>query len=509
VPILRRATALLLTSILWVAPTGCRPGDDAPPNPREPRLVLLFAPCTVSKAYLSPYEPSVVYTPNLAAFARESRVFTRHQTESGKSGIAYASLFSGRQAPGHGVYAHPRALDESLVLVTEAFADAGYETFFWGAHGMASAELHYAQGVPPEHRFQRRLAPQEPAFHEILSKLRADPGYRAFVTTDFSVTHLPYSPERLDSFCGEYPAECRDLDAGHPETRALAKLYARNWIPLALDFPDSVERLGLSEDSVTRLVRVVDRLYRSNVHFLDAIFGELIDALRDGGVLDESLVVFTADHGEVLYRDNALFKWSHGHQLAPEVLGVPLIVRAPALGVPAGRYDGVTRSIDVFPTMAGLAGVPIDPDAGIEGVDLSQELRGLAPPPPLRAFSHTTLMMPAMFGSTRRMRLFRSFYPRQDISLVWVSVREGDRVAKYRNLGGGRFGFEVFDLAADPAERSNVFDPADPQHRRLSESLVDYKQALVDDFHRRAGSPTGDVPEDRSTELLRSLGYIE
>src|SRR6185369_11475786 len=55
-----------------------------------PRLVVLYVACTVKDRYLEPYNAAVDYTPNLAAFARESVVFRRHMTEAAQSGIAFA-----------------------------------------------------------------------------------------------------------------------------------------------------------------------------------------------------------------------------------------------------------------------------------------------------------------------------------------------------------------------------------------------------------------------------------
>ena len=62
---------------------------------------------------------------------------------------------------------------------------------------------------------------------------------------------------------------------------------------------------------------------------------------------------------EVLDRENALFKWTHGLQLVPEVLGVLFILYAPTAGLERGRVEQVTRSIDVFATLAGLSGIDV------------------------------------------------------------------------------------------------------------------------------------------------------
>jgi arylsulfatase A-like enzyme len=83
-------------------------------------LVLLYATCTVNKDYLGPYEPAVSYTPALDDFARSSLVFENHQTESGQSGIAFASIFSGTQATEHGVFVNPSRLPDDVLVIPEA-----------------------------------------------------------------------------------------------------------------------------------------------------------------------------------------------------------------------------------------------------------------------------------------------------------------------------------------------------------------------------------------------------
>ena len=75
---------------------GCQPD-------RRPRLVILYATCSLNRAFLESYDAEVRYTPALGDLASEGLVFERHHTESGQSGISFASIFTGRQAPGHGL----------------------------------------------------------------------------------------------------------------------------------------------------------------------------------------------------------------------------------------------------------------------------------------------------------------------------------------------------------------------------------------------------------------------
>lgn len=116
--------------------TACGP-TEAEPVP--PRLVVLYAPCSLNRDFLEPYGALAGSTPNLASFASEGAVFERHQTEAGQSGSAYASLFAGTQAYLHGVLHHPTILSGDLTLVTEVFAGAGYQTWFWSGQPMGGA----------------------------------------------------------------------------------------------------------------------------------------------------------------------------------------------------------------------------------------------------------------------------------------------------------------------------------------------------------------------------------
>lgn len=148
-------TALGPAGLLWIVSLGCseqpRTSAGSAEGSGQPRLVL-YLPCTVNKDYLSRYNPDAGYTPHLERFARDALVFTKHQSEAGQSGIAYASIFTGDQATQHGVYAHAKEIPDSAYLISEAFSDAGYETYFWAKQGMAHAALN-GKGLDRTERF--------------------------------------------------------------------------------------------------------------------------------------------------------------------------------------------------------------------------------------------------------------------------------------------------------------------------------------------------------------------
>lgn len=477
---------------------ACSPGPSDQP---APRLVLLYATCSLNKDFLSPYDRGVRFTPSLARFAERALVFERHRTESGQSGTAFASLFAGVQAMHHVVYRHPARLPDELLLITEAFADAGYDVHAWLKHLMASAALNYAQGVAAEGRHEGRLEAGDPAFLEVLERLRADPDYKAFIITNFTVTHGPYQGALLEEFCERFPGRCEALEdpAAFERTR---QIYEASNLRLSYDFDVAVRELGLGNADIDRIVAVTRTLYEADVFRLDRLFGAVVDEIERRGLLDESLVAFTSDHGEIHYRENAEFRWTHGFQLAPEVLDVALLVRGPSVGVRPGVYREVSRSIDVFPTLAGLSGVLVPPADGL-GADLSESVRGEAPPPELLALSHTALFP----GDTSEYERIRTLFPALDPAWMWVSVRAGDRIIKRRHLGGGKWESALFDLADDPLETRNLYDERSAEHRRMVERLHGYKSRLIDAYRTKGRGRT--VPRKREIELLKALGYID
>jgi arylsulfatase A-like enzyme len=242
------------------------------------------------------------------------------------------------------------------------------------------------------------------------------------------------------------------------------------------------------------------------VHRLDGLFGDVLAAIGAHGLREESVITLTADHGEVLHREGAEFHWNHGFALAPEVLGVPWILSAP--GVAAGAYAGVTRSIDVFPTLAGLAGVSL-PEGSAAGVDLAPVLFGRAPPPELLGFSHTAIVPGVLLQESHRRGGTRldALQPARDPELMWVSVRDGDRVYKL-TAPGGVFQPALYDLAADPRESRNLYDPTDPRQRAVIARLGQYKAGLVRRFREGERERTS-IPKADELDMLRQLGYVD
>lgn len=170
--------------------------------------------------------------------------------------------------------------------------------------------------------------------------------------------------------------------------------------------------------------------YEASVRYVDRHLGRLFDGLRARGVLDDALVVITADHGDEFGEHGHRF---HGSTLYEEMVRVPLVVRGP--GVRPGAVDAPVGHMDVAPTMLDLVGVAA-PERWL-GRSLGDTLRtGSAPTP-----------SPVFF----------EILPDSNYGVHRVGARVGTGKAIYRVDGG--LG-ELFDLATDPGERDNLWDRA-------------------------------------------------
>jgi arylsulfatase A-like enzyme len=201
--------------------------------------------------------------------------------------------------------------------------------------------------------------------------------------------------------------------------------------------------------------------YDGEIERVDQILGTFFQKLRALRLYDSSLILFLSDHGEGL-RDHG--EREHGVFLYREALQVPLIVKFPSNRYAGERVEADAALIDVLPTILAFARVPA---SGLPGIPLDR----------LRT-------------STARSRVVTSetLYP--NLQLEWNALRSV--ISGDRHLIAGRR-VELFDLAKDPRETTNV---ADAQRRTVA-SLRALLPAL---------NPAS--PSSADTEDLTSLGYL-
>ena len=215
-------------------------------------------------------------------------------------------------------------------------------------------------------------------------------------------------------------------------------------------------------------------LYEAEALWTDEHLAALLDELTVLGVLDDTLVILTSDHGEEFYEHG---RWGHQRTLYEEVLRVPMLMRYPQ-SLPAGlRVPGQARLQDVMPTVLELAGVP--ERAGLEGQSL------------------LPLLDPDHPGHAQHLRLS---VPARELDLYGLRSSTHKSLWDEFNEQGS-----LYDLARDPREQRPIaFDRAALEE--ASEGpLHDLRIALEELSVRASQLPpprrAGELPED----LLRDL----
>jgi arylsulfatase A-like enzyme len=227
-------------------------------------------------------------------------------------------------------------------------------------------------------------------------------------------------------------------------------------------------------------------LYDGEIRYTTEQLARVIDRLRALEILDDTIVVVTADHGDEFFEHGGQ---GHGVRVYDEIILVPLVVRYPSR-VPADqRIASQVRLMDVAPTILGLAGIapPASfggpPDSPHRQRDLSPWITGatLEPFPALVAFSEAE-MIPGV------------------LPLSW-SVRTQDRKLLQRPLGQQP---ELYDLSADPREQVDRAREA-PEERDGLLGIRDQWRASPEN----TGSAAAPLAlDDETKERLRALGYL-
>jgi arylsulfatase A-like enzyme len=222
-------------------------------------------------------------------------------------------------------------------------------------------------------------------------------------------------------------------------------------------------------------------LYDAEIAWLDDQVGRLLAALRARGLYDRTIVVVTADHGELMGEHGLA---NHFKALTEEEIHVPLLVRYPP-ALPGGRRVSTPVQLgDVLPTLAELLRLPAAPS--MEGRSLLPLLAGAAPTPGGdEAFSYLVRAPDRRFPHTASGHL--------------ISLRSGSRKYVWSSTGQHAY----YDLAADPAAERNAYADT-PEVAAMA--------ARLDAWRRQVGLEhlDGDEPVDRlTTERLRALGYVQ
>jgi arylsulfatase A-like enzyme len=387
---------------------------DAPTVKREqhPRNVVFWlTDDTRSDKFRLYNKKTRVETPVVDAFAKKATTFRVAYVQGNESRVSHASIFSSLYPGVHHFISEKAKLDPKFVTLPEAVKTTGVRTVGLMGNGFIDAFWGFGEGwdLLRNHIHEGGgLAAGDfvAEAKKVLASNVTKPWFLYLGTIDAHVSwraHQPwlgkYDP---DPYSGPFVKACLD-----PQ---LDKIVAG--------------KLPITERDKTRIVA----LYDSDVSYNDQQFGKLLELIRD----DDTMVVFTSDHGEELWDHG---KIGHGQSLREELVHVPLLISYAPLFPPGRTVDEGVDSIDILPTIVdALGGTPPKDAQGESLVALAQGGGGTGYPRPAIA---------SQYELAHSMRLSRW--------KLWV---------------GGSGDTRFFDAENDPAE-SHELSAERPRERRF------------------------------------------
>ncbi|MFC1606733.1 sulfatase [Candidatus Latescibacterota bacterium] len=429
---------------------------------RRPNLVYILTDQWRAQATGYADDPNA-HTPHLDALAGESVNFTNAVSCCPICSPYRACLMTGRYPLTTGVFVNDVYLDNDAVSIAQAYNGAGYDTGYIGkwhldAHGRSSF-------IPRERRqgfeFWKALECSHAYndsyyFGDENVKLKWE-GYDAFAQTveaqNYIKAHTDGAPFSI--FLSLGPPH----DPYQTAPERYRKRYDSESIVLRPNVPE--EHRGKARTDLAG--------YYAHIAALDDCVGELIRTLEECGIADDTILVFTSDHGDMLGSQGYYRKqkpWD-------ESIKVPFLLRYPALLGSEGKViDMPINSPDIMPTLLGLSGV--DVPSTVEGFDLSGEILGEK-----ELWDYAALLMVPWTFHKYRLAEFR-----------------GIRTARYTYVARQEGPWVMFDNETDPFQLDNLCRK--PEHGKLLE--------LLDDILQRRLKETNDefLP---GIEYIRKWGY--
>ena len=427
-----RLVALAIAAILFFV-AACAGEQTRHAGASEDASILLITADTLRADHVGAYG-SQVRTPAIDGLARDGVLFENAITPAVMTLPSHASILTGTYPPTHGIRDNgDYRLAASALTLAEVLRARGFRTGAVVSSFVLDSMFGLEQGFDvyddalPLRRPNETFFPERHAFAVTDSALRFIEGAgqaRFFLWAHYFDPHFPYvAPE---AFSAQYP------------------------------------KSG----------------YAAEVAYLDAELGRLLAGLRARGLMEKTLVVFVADHGEGL-SDHG--EESHGVFLYDETARVPLIVSFPPR-LPAGRkVKGVVRTVDIMPTILDLAGIALPEVAEpAQGISLQPLIDGKGESDAGPAYSEAMVPL-LMYGWS---------------PLTFI------RDSRYKYIQAPRP--ELYDLLADPGETKNLVaartDVAADFRARL--------EALKKDVTRSATAAETLSPDPEVEAKLRSLGYV-
>ncbi len=421
---------------------------------RKPNVVYLLADQWRAQATGYAGDPNVK-TSNLDRLAQESVNLTNAVSTCPVCSPYRAGLMTGQYPLRHGVFLNDVQLNPDAVSIAKVYKQAGYETAYigkWHLDGRGRSNF-----IPRERR-------QGFAF------------WKALECTHNYNNSFYYGDENVKRKWEGYDAIAQTREAqkyirdhqGHKPF-----LLMLSWGPPHAPYqtaPEKYKQMFKAEDIQLRpnvpaearaKAKQILAGYYAHIAALDDCVGWIVQTLKDCGLEKDTILVFTADHGDMLQSRGQMKKqrpWD-------ESIRVPFLLRYPAgLGAKGKVIDMPISTPHIMPTLLGLSGLTI-PNT-VEGMDFSKMLTGEKP----ADHEAVLIMCPSPFGQWTRRQGGREY--------------RGIRTRRYTYVRDLQGPWLLYDNKTDPYQQDNLCNQPEQAklQKQLDEMLNRKLQATHDEF---------------------------
>ena len=424
-------------------------------EPARPNILLITLDTTRAD-HLGCYGYARDTSPRLDELAAESVLYERAISTSSWTLPAHASLFTGKFTTSHGAQYDP---DGPLRLLDAIDGSPDWERY--RARGLAPGETTLA-GMLSAAGYQTGAVVAGPwmkspfglnagfetyddaQISTVTGRLAADVTDRAIEwidgrTTPFFLFLNYYDPHSPYGAPGE---------------------WGSHFLPAGVDTAERAERPLSVEEMIA--------LYDGEIRYMDHHIGRLLDDLRGRGVYENTWIIVTADHGELLGEHGLQ---GHGLFLFQPELHIPMIVKRPGAKPTRGRASEIVQLVDVPPLVYERLGLALP--AGIQG-----QTPG--------AITHPIVAETYPLEFTTPHGHWRALIE-GNLKYAWNSTRQS----------------LMFDLAQDPGEQQNLIPQDEERARELDTRLHAYLDSLP-----KPDTAGDDELDPETREALKSLGYV-
>ena len=423
--------------------------------------------------FLRCYGNSWIHTEHLDRFAEDSVVFDKAYIASFPTIPYRRDIFTGRYTFTYSRWVFDGSepnLPRTEIILSQLLRQAGYTTMliadtyhlirdchgfdrgfdgWWWIRGQENDRYMTNPPKDPEER-QKVISRQ---YLQNVSLRRFEEDYFVAQTMTAAEKWLELNYDQHEKFF--LYVDTFDPHEPWDPPRWYADMYDPEWkggeVPGGAYFP-GVPRPAASDLTEEQLNRL-KVLYAGEVTLVDRWIGRLLEKISDLGLLEDTAIIFTSDHGTYIGEHNYVGKRD---QLYEEVAHIPLIVRLPdSEGAPCGRRDEIVQSPDIMPTILELAGVNVPPT--VQGRSLLSVIRGESEEERKIAVSSASLVGPRLPN--------------------WITVTS-KRWALLASQVGSEVKSELYDLSKDPGETVNLIDEQPEVADDLRSRMIGFLRSL-------------------------------